>query len=68
MNNTTIEITIEEYTRLKDIETRFEIIKKETLRADYIPLHQQIVLGIEKECAAKHEIKWNPLPPKKEDK
>ena len=48
MNNTTIEITIEEYTRLKDIETRFEIVKAELLHANYIPLHEQIIFGIEK--------------------
>ena len=68
MNNTTIEITIEEYTRLKDIETRFEIIKKGMLHANYIPLHEQIVLGIEKECATKPGIDWDPLHPKKEGK
>lgn len=68
MNSTTIEITIEEYTRLKDIETRFEIIKRGMLHATYIPIHEQIVLGIEAECAAKPGIKFEPLPKKKEGK
>ena len=68
MNSTTIEITIEEYTRLKDIETRFEIIKAGMLKATYIPIHEQIVLGIEKEYAAKQAIKFEPLPIKKEGK
>ena len=67
MNNATIEITIAEYARLKDIETRFTIIKKETLYADYIPLHERIILGIEEECKAKQGIEWDPLNPKKKE-
>ena len=52
----TIEITVEEYTRLKDVETRFEIMKREMLKASYCPIHHQIILGIENECAQKQEI------------
>ncbi len=54
----TIEITVEEFARLKDIETRFEIIKKEMLKAAYCPIHHQIILGIENEYEQQHkEIK-----------
>lgn len=49
----TIEISIEEYTRLKDIETRFAILKEEFLHAAYCPIHHQIILGIEAEYAKK---------------
>ena len=45
----TVEILVEEYSRLKDIETRFTIIREEMLHAEYCPLHTQIILGIEKE-------------------
>ena len=45
----TVEIPVEEYTRLKDIETRFTIIREEMLHAEYCPLHTQIILGIEKD-------------------
>ena len=50
----TICITTEEFTRLKDIETRFTILKEEMLKASYCPIHHQIILGIEEEYAAKH--------------
>lgn len=50
----TITISVEEYTRLKDIETRFTILKEEMLKASYCPIHHQIILGIENEYAAKH--------------
>ena len=53
MSNITIEIPVEEYTRLKDIETRFAILKEEMLKASYCPIHHQIILGIEQEYAAK---------------
>lgn len=55
MGNMTI--SIEEYTRLKDIETRFAILKEEMLKAAYCPIHHQIILGIEQEYAAKHATK-----------
>jgi len=45
----TINLSVEEYTRLKDIETRFAIIKEQMLHAEYCPIHTQIILGIEKE-------------------
>ena len=49
MNKKTIEVPIEEFTRLKDIETRFEIMRGQMLHADYCPIHHQIILGIENE-------------------
>lgn len=55
MGNKTIEITIEELTRLKDIETRFEILKNQMMDDEYCPKHIQIILGIEQEYAAKKE-------------
>lgn len=55
-----IEISVDEYTRLKDIETRFVILKEQMLKADYCPIHQQIILGIENEYAKQHVLK-NPL-------
>ena len=50
----TVEIPVEEYTRLKDIETRFTIIREEMLHAEYCPLHTQIILGIEKDFKEKN--------------
>jgi hypothetical protein len=64
-------VTPEEYSRLKDIETRFTIIKQEMLHADYCPLHTQIILGIENafenEYKKKPGIKYEPIR-KQEDK
>ena len=57
MNGKHIQISVEEFERLKDIETRFAIIKEQMLHAEYCPIHTQIILGIEKECAAKKELK-----------
>ena len=64
LNN--IEISVDEFVRLKDIETRFTIMCKEILRMDYVPIHQQILLGIEKEYAAKHinEVNADMFPEK----
>lgn len=45
----TVEIPVGEFTRLKDIETRFQIIREQMLRAEYCPIHTQIILGIENE-------------------
>lgn len=56
-----IEITVDEFARLKDIETRFKILKQEMLKASYCPIHHQIILGIENECK-QQEIKTNLLP------
>ena len=65
MSNTTMHISIEEYTRLKDIETRFAIIKEQMLHADYVPVYQQIILGIEKEYKQAHkELKVDMIPQK----
>lgn len=59
----TLNISLEEFARLKDIETRFTILKDQMIHADYCPIHQQIILGIEKECAAKEkELKLEMLP------
>lgn len=57
MNHKTIELSVDEYTRLKDIETRFAILKEEMLKASYCPIHHQIILGIEQEYAAKQATK-----------
>ena len=57
MGNKTIEITIEELTRLKDIETRFEIMKNQMMDDEYCPKHIQIILGIEHAYAVKQEQK-----------
>lgn len=59
-----ITLSIEEYTRLKDIETRFAIIREEMLKAAYCPIHHQIILGIEKEYKQAQEIKADLLPQK----
>ena len=48
-----IEISIEEYAKLKDIQTRFTILKQEMMYAEYCPIHHQIILGIEKEYKPK---------------
>lgn len=48
-----IEISIAEYSRLKDIETRFTIMREQMLNAEYCPIHTQIILGIEKEYEMK---------------
>lgn len=55
MENNKIEITIEEFTRLKDIETRFEIMKNQMMNDSFCPPHIQIILGIEKEYAEKRQ-------------
>ena len=53
MIKNTIEISIEEYARLKDIETRFTILKNQMMNAEYCPIHTQIILGIEDAYAKK---------------
>ena len=40
---------------LKDIETRYEIMREQMLRTDYVPLYQQIVLNIVDEYAELHQ-------------
>ena len=50
MNEATgITIPIHEYAKLKDIETRFTIIREQMLHAEYCSIHTQIILGIENE-------------------
>ena len=49
----TVTITVEEFARLKDIETRFTVLKNQMLHAEYCPIHTQVILGIENEKAAK---------------
>lgn len=44
-----IGISVEEYSRLKDIETRFTVLKNQMLHAEYCPIHTQVILGIENE-------------------
>lgn len=56
MENNKIEITIEEFTRLKDIETRFEIMKNQMMNDSFCPPHIQIILGIEQAYATKQAI------------
>lgn len=66
---TTIAIPVEEYVRLKDIETRFEILKNEMIHSSYCAIHHQVILGIEHEYAQKTKElqadmfpgKWDPL-------
>lgn len=66
-NKNTIEVSIEEFARLKDIETRFTILKNQMVNAEYCPIHTQVILGIEHACAKKQEIKTD-LFPNKADK
>lgn len=55
----TITISVAEFSRLKDIETRFEILRREMLDATYCPIHWQIILGIEEEIKQKQEQQEN---------
>lgn len=55
MSGNKITISVAEYARLKDIETRFVILREETLHATYIPIHHRIILGIENECKQEQE-------------
>lgn len=48
-SNSEITISVREYAHLKDIETRFTIIREQMLHAEYCPIHTQIILGIENE-------------------
>ena len=59
----TIEITVEEFARLKDIETRFAIVKEAMMNAEYVSLHMQLILGIKNEYEKLHkEIKTDLFP------
>jgi len=58
-----ITIPLEEYAKLKDIQTRFEILKNEFIHASYCPIHHQIILGIEDAYAKKtQELKTDLSP------
>lgn len=57
-----IGISVEEYARLKDIETRFSILKNQMMNAEYCPIHTQIILGIEHAYAKKQELKTDLFP------
>lgn len=46
-----IEISVYEYVRLKDFETRFLLLRKNMLHAEYCSLQNQFILGIENEYA-----------------
>lgn len=50
-----IEISVDEYVRLKDLETRFSILRKNMINAEYCSLHNQIILGIENEYAQRNK-------------
>lgn len=64
-----VEIPVSEYVHLKDIQTRFEILKNEMIHSSYCPIHHQVILGIENEYAQKNKElqadmfpgKWDPL-------
>ena len=45
----TVTIPVADFSYLKDIETRFNILKKQMLNAEDCPLDTQIILGIENE-------------------
>ena len=61
--NSKITISMEEYIHLKDMETRITILRNQMIHADYCPIHQQVILGIEKEYAAKgKELNLEMLP------
>ena len=65
VNPTHIIISFEEYFRLKEIETRFKIMQEQMIHADFVPDHQQVILGIKKECEAnkaKKELNLDMLP------
>ena len=51
----TINLSIEEFTRLKDIETRFEILKNQMMDDEFVPKHIQIILGIEEDYLQKNK-------------
>lgn len=53
----TITISVAEFSRLKDIETRFEIMRREMLDSAYVPTHYQIILGIKEKIEMKQAAK-----------
>lgn len=64
---TTIAIPVEEYVHLKDIQTRFEILKNEMIHSSYCPIHHQVILGIEYEYEQKNkELNADMFPGKRD--
>lgn len=59
-----INIPVNEYLRLKDIETRFAILKEQMIHADYCPIHQQVILGITQEYEQKQKLNTDMFPQK----
>ncbi len=53
----TVTITVEEFARLKDIETRFTVLKNQMVHAEYCPIHTQVILGIENVMVKKNDLK-----------
>lgn len=62
--SSTITISIEEYSRLKDIETRFTILKEDLRHSDYCPIHHRIIAGLEPNVAKQKELKADLFPAK----
>ena len=63
----TVEIPVSEYVRLKDIETRFAILKEEMIHSSYCAIHHQVILGIENEYAQKNkELNADMFPGKRD--
>ena len=56
-----VEVSVSEYARLKDIETRFTVLRNQMLHAEYCPLHTQIILGIENEKKNQNDFYIPPL-------
>ena len=52
----TVTIPVSDFAYLKDIETRFNILKKQMLHAEYCPIHTQVILGIENEKKEQKEL------------
>ncbi len=57
-----ITIPVEEYTHLKDTETRFTILKNQMMNAEYCPIHTQVILGIEQAYKQAQELKTDLMP------
>lgn len=52
----TVTIPVSDFAYLKDIETRFNILKNQMLHAEYCPIHTQVILGIENEKKDQKEL------------
>ena len=63
----TLEIPVSEFVRLKDIETRFSIMREQMRHSDYCAIHHHVILGIEKEYAQKtKELQADMFPGKRD--